>query len=174
MNQSDEFVELISGCQGRLFAYIAAALGDADRANEVLQETNLVIWRKSDDFEIGTNFDAWVFRIASFQVMAYRQRQLRDKLLFDQNLVENISCRAQQRSELYEARLKRLDRCIEKLPARSREVIRRRYCAGDSLQKIADDLQQTQNAIGQLLFRVKKKLIECVSQERRETGINVT
>lgn len=174
MNQSEEFVELIAGCQGRLFAYITAALGDAERANEVLQETNLVIWRKSDEFDIGTNFDAWAFRIATFQVMAYRQRRLRDKLLFDQRLVESISRRAQERSELYEARLKRLGRCIEKLPARSRDVVRRRYCSGDSLQKIAESLQQTPNAIGQLLFRVKKKLIECVSQEPRETGIDVT
>ncbi len=174
MNQSEEFVELIARSQGRLFAYIAAALGNADLANEVLQETNLVIWRKSDDFEMGTNFEAWIYRIASFQVMAYRQRRLRDKLLFDQKLVEKITHRAQQRSELYEARLRRLDRCIEKLPARSRDVIRRRYCSGDSLQQIADDLEHTQNAIGQLLFRVKRKLVECVSQERREMGIDVT
>ena len=127
MNQSDQFVELIAGCQGRLFAHIVAVLGNADRANEVLQETNLVLWRKSDDFEMGTNFDAWAFRVASFQVMAYRQRQLRDKLMFDQNLVENISRRVQERSECYETRLKQLDRCIEKLPARSRDVIKRRY-----------------------------------------------
>lgn len=174
MNKSEVFVELITNCQGRLFSFIAAALGNADIANEVLQETNLVIWRKSADFEIGSNFDAWVFRIASFQVMAYRQRQIRDKLMFDQDLVEKITHQSELRSEHYETRMTQLSRCIEKLPDRSREVIRRRYSGGQSLQEIADDIEQTQNAVGQLLFRVKRKLIECVSKNQGKVKFDVS
>jgi DNA-directed RNA polymerase specialized sigma24 family protein len=66
MNESEEFLRLLTDSQGRLFAYFAAALGDFDRANEVLQETNLVMWRKSGEFEMGSNFNAWSYRIAYF------------------------------------------------------------------------------------------------------------
>ncbi len=171
MNQSEEFLQLLTECQGYLFAYIAAALGDSDLANEVLQETNLVMWRKSDEFEMGSSFSAWSFRIANFQLMSHRQRQLREKLLFDQALVERITHSAQERSESYVARLKQLDHCISKMPARYRDVITRRYHNGESLRKIAEELQQTPNAIGQLLFRIKKKLSECVSRGSREATI---
>ena len=174
MNQSEEFLRLLTDSQGRLFAYISAALGDFDRANEVLQETNLVMWRKSDEFEMGSNFNAWSFRIANFQIMSYRQRRLREKLLFDQELVERIAHRAQERSETYAARMKQLDRCINKMPVRYRDVITRRYHRGETLQEIADAAEQTPNAIGQLLFRVKKKLFECVSHGLGEATPDVT
>lgn len=174
MNESDEFLQLLTESQGRLFAYLAAALGDADRANEVLQETNLVMWRKSDEFEMGSSFSAWSFRIASFQLMTHRQRQLREKLLFDQQLVEQIAQRAQQRSELYATRMKRLDGCISKLPDRYRDVITRRYHNGESLKEIAAELQQTPNSVGQLLFRVKKKLIDCVTRGSMEATADAT
>ncbi|MGI9474551.1 MAG: sigma-70 family RNA polymerase sigma factor [Rubripirellula sp.] len=174
MNQSEEFLRLLTDSQGRLFAYIAAAFGDFDRANEVLQETNLVMWRKSDEFEMGSNFNAWSMRIANFQIMSYRQRHLRDKLLFDQALVDQIAQRAQERSESYATRMKQLDSCINKMPIRYRDVITRRYHHGESLQEIGEGLKQTPNAIGQLLFRVKKKLFECVSQGVREATIDVT
>jgi RNA polymerase sigma-70 factor (ECF subfamily) len=173
MNRSEEYLRLLTDHQGRLFAYISAALGDFDRANEVLQETNLVMWRKSDEFEMGSNFNAWSYRIANFQIMSHRQRQLREKLLFDQALVERIAQRAQERSESYATRMMQLDRCISKMPVRYRDVITRRYENGETLQEIADGLQQTPNAIGQLLFRVKKKLIECVSHGAREATTDV-
>ena len=43
MNESDEFLKLITEFQGRLFGFILSLLGDADQANEVLQETNLAL-----------------------------------------------------------------------------------------------------------------------------------
>lgn len=164
MNQSEEFLRLMTDSQGRLFAYISSTVGDFEVANDVLQETNLVLWRKSDEFEIGSNFNAWSTRIASFQVMSQRQKQFREKLLFNQDMVEQIAHRAQERSELYRTKIEQLDRCINKLPARYQEVITRHYHHGEALQEIAESAKQTPNAIGQLLFRVRKKLIACVSQ----------
>lgn len=163
MNQDEEFVELITNCQGRLFAYINAALGNADSAVDVLQETNLVIWRKSSEFEPGTNFEAWAFQIASFQVMAFRQRRMRDRLKFDRDIIEQITRRAAKRGEVYEARLTRLSKCINKLPERSRAVVRLRYSQGESLRTIAKELHRTENAISQLVFRIRRQLLDCIS-----------
>ena len=38
--------------QGRLFGYILSLLGDADAANDVLQEANIVLWRDSREFRV--------------------------------------------------------------------------------------------------------------------------
>ena len=70
--------------------------------------------------------------------------------------------------------MKQLDRCISKMPLRYRDVITRCYHHGETLQEIGVGLQQTPNAIGQLLFRVKKRLFECVSQGLREATTDVT
>lgn len=84
---SDAFVQLMTEHQGRLYAYVLSLLGDPDQANDVLQEANLVLWRNAGEFQMGSNFRAWAFRIAHFQVMAHRQRQLRDRLVFDDELL---------------------------------------------------------------------------------------
>lgn len=49
MNHSDEFLQWNTEFQGRLFSFVMSTLGGVDQANEVLQETNLALWRKPDE-----------------------------------------------------------------------------------------------------------------------------
>lgn len=173
MNDSDEFLQLITEFQGRLFGFILSMLGDVDQANEVLQEANLVLWRKSDEFQRGTDFKAWSFRVAHFQVMAFRQRQIRDRLVFDAEVLEQITREANKQDEVYEHRLERLEDCIARLPERSRDVLCRFYENGESMSTIGATLKRTANAVGQMLFRIRKALIVCVSDENREEAADV-
>jgi RNA polymerase sigma-70 factor (ECF subfamily) len=168
MNKSDEFLGLITEFQGRLFGFLLSLLGDVDQANEVLQETNLVLWKKSDEFRSGSNFKAWSFRVAHFQVMAFRQRQVRDRLVFDDEALEQITCEAGVQDDVYEHRMKLLEDCIVRLPERSREALGLFYEKGESLDSIAATMKRKANAVGQLLFRIRKSLIECVTKKGRE------
>jgi RNA polymerase sigma-70 factor (ECF subfamily) len=169
MNNSDEFLQLITEFQGRLFGFVLAMLGDVDQANEVLQETNLVLWRKSDEFEPGSDFKAWSFRVAQFQVMAFRQRQIRDRLVFSDEVIEQFSRDAAAQDEAYEQRIELLGTCIDSLSERNRDVLCRFYDQGESLDTIAASLKRTANAVGQMLFRIRRSLIQCVSNENGVT-----
>jgi len=44
----------------------------------VLQETNLVLWRKADEFNEEMSFVTWACAIAKFQVKAQRRDMQRD------------------------------------------------------------------------------------------------
>lgn len=55
---SAEFVRLLTGNQRKLYAFILSLLRRPADADDVLQETNMVMWRKCAEFEPGTNFDA--------------------------------------------------------------------------------------------------------------------
>ncbi len=165
MNNNDEFLRLITEFQGRLFGYLLSMLGDTDQANEVLQETNLVLWRKSNEFQAGSDFKAWSFRVAHFQVMAFRQRQIRDRLVFDDDMVETFGRDASAQDEAYKQRIELLETCIDNLSERNREVLCRFYDEGQSLDVIAASLKRKANAVGQMLFRIRKALIDCVSGE---------
>ena len=78
-NNTADFVQMMIGCQSRLYAFIMSLVHNGEHAADILQQTNLVMWEKSDEFEMGTNFSAWTFQIARYQVMAFRQRQRRDR-----------------------------------------------------------------------------------------------
>ena len=64
-----EFIDQFVTTQRRVYLFLLAQLGNPDIAEEVLQNTNVVIWSKWKNFEPGTNYIAWVYRIASFEVM---------------------------------------------------------------------------------------------------------
>jgi RNA polymerase sigma-70 factor (ECF subfamily) len=99
MGHQETLVQLMTEHQGRLYAYILSLLGNPDQANDVLQDTNVVLWRSIGEFRVGSNFKAWAFRIAHFQVMACRQRQIRERLFFDDDLLSTLSLAAREMDE---------------------------------------------------------------------------
>ena len=59
-----EFLELYSHNYPRLQFYLTSLMPMADDAADVLQETSLVLWKRFDTYETGTNFFAWACKIA--------------------------------------------------------------------------------------------------------------
>ena len=81
-HNSESFLVLVTGAQRALHAFILKLVPSLADADNILQETNLVLWSKQGEFRLGTDFLAWAFRIARYQVMAYRKRQSLDRLVF--------------------------------------------------------------------------------------------
>lgn len=76
--KTHEFIKLLTGHQSALRAFIVSLMPGSPDVQDVLQDTNVVIWEKMDSFEPGTNFKAWVFTIARNMVKAQlkKNRQL--------------------------------------------------------------------------------------------------
>ena len=77
MELSDEFILELTQVQQRLLSYIYRRVANREQAQEVLQQTNLVLCRKADDFELGTNFNAWAFAVAHYQILSHRKNVAR-------------------------------------------------------------------------------------------------
>ncbi len=160
-----EFIQLLTGSQSRIYAYIYSLVFDADQADDILQQTNAVLWEKSSEFEIGTNFVAWSFRIAYFQVLAHRKKQQRDRLVFDDTLLGSIASAASESDAAFESKQRQLRKCLDKLSQRQRECVQRRYDAGANLDAIAADMNLKSNAVKQLLYRARNALHRCVHSD---------
>ena len=163
---SFEFVQLLTSHQSRLYAYVLSLLGDRTQAEDVMQETNAVLWRKAHEFQIGTHFGAWMLKVAYFQVMAHRRKLTRDRLVFDDDFLQEIAEDAEEHCEWQEEKQRLLGDCIEKLNERYQEIIRHRYLEGATLKSIATQTGQSENAIKQALFRARAALIECVKGQQ--------
>ncbi|GAA4437021.1 sigma-70 family RNA polymerase sigma factor [Bremerella cremea] len=162
MTDSAEFIQLLTSHQSRLYAYILSLVFDRNEADDVLQQTNVVLWRSANDFDLGTNFVAWSFRIAYYQVLAHRKRQQRDKLIFDDDMLSEIAHVASESDQTFLVRQRLMRDCIQKLNERQRDVIQRRYRRGATLELIAEETQRKVNAVKQILFRARENLIRCV------------
>lgn len=168
MEDQDDFVLEIIDVQNRLAAYIYSLVLDAELSRDILQRTNLVLVEKKADYQPGTNFFAWACRIGFFEVLTDRRDKHREKLLFDDEMLQRLALCSEKSMERFDERTEALMQCLASLPERYRELILTRYRPGGSVSVIAKALNKTPAAVSSLLNRIRNRLIECV--ERKLSG----
>ena len=167
-SRTGEFVRLLTGTQSRLYAYICTLMGAAAPARDVLQETNLVLWDKAQEYDPARPFLPWAYRIAYLQVLAYRKRCARSRLVFDEELVSAVATEfarvdaRQQEDPMQDRRLEALDHCLGKLAAGGRSLIEERYRRGAPVEQIARRLRKAPNVVSASLYRIRKALHACI------------
>ncbi|QDT02850.1 ECF RNA polymerase sigma factor SigL [Rubripirellula lacrimiformis] len=159
------FVQQIAEHQDRLFGYVFSLLGDHNRASDVLQETNLVLWRKKAQFQAGQPFLPWAFAIARFQVLAHVRDRGRDRCILDAELVEQLAEQSEASAEQLDGVRQALRQCIAKLQPNHQDMIRRRYYRSASINEIAESLELGVSAVKVGLLRIRRRLAECVQTQ---------
>jgi RNA polymerase sigma-70 factor (ECF subfamily) len=161
-DRSTKFVELLTSHQRKLYGYIATMLlGDAAAA-DVLQETNLDLWNRLDDFDFDRPFLPWAFGFARQRVLVYRRTHCRSKLMFGEEALRLINEACIQYAAETDDRLIALRQCLQKLNPRQAELIQQRYVAKTPVKQIADKLDETVHNISSRLYRVRKALAKCI------------
>ena len=64
-----------------LYRTASRLLGDASRADDVLQDVYLQAWKSFDRFQPGTNCRAWLFKILFYSVHHYRRKWLNVRMV---------------------------------------------------------------------------------------------
>lgn len=157
----ERFVQDTIACQGVLYAFILSLTADRDWADEVLQETNVALLRKEDQFEPGSNFKAWACSVAFYQVLTSRKSRRRNRLVFDEKLLSTLSDEGGRHVEQQDARRQALRQCLAVLSPSQKSLLQRRY-RGDAVNRIAADLGRSVGAISQTLYRARQALKECI------------
>lgn len=163
---SEEVIRQITQRQRQLYSYIFSLVLNADDAQEVLQETNLALWRKRDEIHEITNFPAWACRVAYYEVLAFRKRAARDKLVFsfDDALLASLASEAEG-SVWQDSRGARLQACLRTLSHHSRELLQLRYATSLSVGEVARKMGRSAAAVSQSLYRIRKRLLDCVTRQ---------
>ena len=161
----EEFIKLFTKFQRRVFLFILSQVPTPVDAEEIHQETNVIIWRKFDRFELGTNFLAWACQIARYEVLKYRERQRRDRHLFSDEFVRQVASDAIEQADVLEQRRQHLAVWLSKLRDQDRELIQQRYSVGESGKSVAELIGRPSNSVYQSLSRIRRTLLECVNRQ---------
>lgn len=162
---SEEFVQLFTRSQRRLYLFILGQVPRPSDAEEILQNTNVVIWSKCDQFEPGTNFVAWAMTIARLETLKYRQKHARDRLQFSDEFVSRVAAAMETNSDLLDRRRQALANCLGKLKSDDRDLICRRYAPGASGKSVARALKRPANSVYQSIGRIRQMLLECIERQ---------
>ena len=161
---------LMTRYQQRIYSYIFTLVPRRSDADDLLQETSLVICEKFDDFEEGTDFLAWACQIAYWRVRYSRQKFARGKVFFDQDVLDAVAKTAAEMAEELDERHKALTYCLDKLSRRDREFVLTRYEPGCGVEEAARGSGRSMSAAYKALTRIRKLLLDCVTNQLESGG----
>jgi RNA polymerase sigma-70 factor (ECF subfamily) len=168
-----EFGKLLSGVQFDLYAFICILMEGEQDAADVLQDTNLALWGHAERYDAERPFLPWARSFAYNQVRAFRLRQARSRLVFDDTLLdwfaEHAADGAADAADPSD-RLRRLEGCLSKLTPKQRLLLRLRYAEEATLKGIAEQVGQSVSAVGVMLHRTRLALAECMKKAAGTVG----
>ena len=161
----DRISELFAAHQRRLAMFIGAMVTDPTDAEEILSQTNAVIWKKIDRFDpdsAGSDFLSWAFAIARREVLEYRRRKGRESRMLGSEVLEQLSGQYWKQESVLEARREALVHCMKRLDTEDRKLIEACYLPGAEVPKVAEKLKRKATSVYRSLRRIRQILSDCI------------
>ena len=160
----ERFATLLATCQRQVFLYAMSLVHHAADAEEVLQETNLVLWRKFDEYQPGTEFGRWACSVAYYEVLKLREKKMRHGRIFSDQFIDSLAAAGPPSTDELETRREALQRCLGKLSPEDRQLILSRYQPAADTRSVAEALGRSLQGTRRALHRIRLALLGCVER----------
>ena len=173
------FQELVSRYQTRLLNFIYRTISDREKAEDLVQEVFIRVYRHIGRFDRSKKFSTWIYTIASNLAKNELRNRSRNPLV----LFQSIKKTGQQEDErplqfedtqsrpddLYRKRhLRELDEeSVAKLPAHHREVFMLRELEGKSYEEIAEITHTNLGTVKSRLNRARTSFADLIEPKLR-------
>ena len=164
----EAFIRLMSSCQKRLFLYLRGLLSSRDLAEETLQDTNVILWRKRAAYEPGTNFVAWACQIAFFRGLRRGGTNVatrRSSATYFSPISRRTCWPPPRRRTRWRSDWKTASRSSN---VSDRELLERRYTPGSNTRAVAAGMGCSIDAVYRALRRIHGRLFDCITGKLRE------
>lgn len=146
-------------------AFVFASIQCFADAEDVVQKVALTVARRFDEYDEKRPFQAWALWLAKSRVIDHYRVKGREKLVFSEPLLEGLAQSLVTRQPAQTAKAAALESCIEKLPAKSKKLMKLRYEDGASAKEMAEILKSSAASVRVLLHRVRNMLADCINME---------
>jgi RNA polymerase sigma-70 factor (ECF subfamily) len=164
-------VQNIANVQNRLRGFIRSLLVKSKDVDDILQEVNIVLWEKSDQFKPGTSFWAWASQIARYKVINHLRSYGRDRYVFDEEFIMQVADVAEEKFAQHDQCYDALDQCLKKLPMTQRRLLDLRYFEKHSIEKVATLTDRPSGSIKVTLYRIRSALRSCIEKQIAQTKV---
>jgi RNA polymerase sigma-70 factor (ECF subfamily) len=156
------FLSLFLRSERDIFRYVAVFVPNVADAEDIVQQTALALWEKFDAYDPSQPFTPWACRFALNKARQWIERRQRWQALLQNGLLEELSQRREELRPELEARLKHLERCLNKLPEEQRSLVEGYYYRRDTIEKLSAASSRTVAATYKTLQRVRQALQSCI------------
>jgi RNA polymerase sigma-70 factor, ECF subfamily len=145
-----------------LFGYLWAMVRDANDAEDLYQQTSIVLWKKFGEYRDGTSFFSWALAAARYEILNFlrvRKRRRQFSAELNARLSEVFD---DLNTDLLQVRLDALRDCKEKLGENDRRLLD--ACYGNTLtfRETAIQLGKSPKSVYDSLRRIRGVLMECI------------
>jgi RNA polymerase sigma-70 factor (ECF subfamily) len=166
---SGEFLGHMLKSQRALRNYLFSLHPRERDIDDLLQETARTLWKEFGKFDRSREFLPWALRIGYFEVLRFRKKQTRDRLVFSEDLLELLA--DEEPPDVSENAARRaLDACLAKLDAHSREVLMARYDQQQTVAELASERNTSVHRLYRLLDRARASVVTCIRRHLHLEG----
>jgi RNA polymerase sigma-70 factor (ECF subfamily) len=162
--EREAFTALVQACHVPVRALLSVLVHDRDDADDLAQQTFVFAYEHLRDYQVGTNFLAWVKAIARQYAQDHRKRAAQRRGSQERFLRSEIARRASELAgdDAQEGRLKLLEQCVQRLPDLQRSFLREAHDRASTLEDLARRMQRPATAIRKQISRLYELLRNCV------------
>jgi RNA polymerase sigma-70 factor (ECF subfamily) len=158
-----EFAEHLRAHQSLLFGYIHALLHNLNDADDLFQQTTLVLWKKFDQYDRRRSFLSWSCGVARFEIANFLRGRGRQRLYFTDELnLLLIEAQQEIKHDELEERRQALINCTAKLRASDRQLLEDCYCDSNGVTEVARRHGRSPQSVYNSLRRIRRALFECI------------
>lgn len=162
ISNTERFLKLLMANDKRIYAFILTLVPSRIDADDLMQETVTIMWRKFDDFEPGRDFVAWGIGIARYKVLEYRKKKRKSQIRFNDQVHALLETDAKNMLGRLDERLEALQHCLSKLSERDRKLIAMRYEQDLTIKAISERVEQSIHKVYRGIIQIHDILLRCV------------
>ena len=166
----EAFTRLLLKHEPSIRSYVRSMLPTCDGVDDVLQEVAIVAWRKFGQLEDGEDFRLWVCVIARFEVLKWRRKHARDRLVFREETLKLLADCELERLEARERERRVLDGCLDKMSPAERALLMSVHTPGSSVARIAQESGREVKRLYRQLDKLRAALRACVATSLSAKG----
>ena len=159
-----QFLSLFMANERRIYNFILSLVGNYSDADDLMQETAVVMLRRFDEFEAEGNFAAWGMQVARYKILNFRKRRGNKLRLFSSEAFERIIAQSEVLIERDDERMRALQDCVLKLNENDRRLISMRYENEITTREVAERIGRSVEGLYQSLARIHKLLLQCINR----------
>ena len=163
-HDSQEFAALFVKSQRQIYGYILTIVPNPNDADEILQETSLILWEKPRPYSTQQDFTCWACGVARNVIRNWRAKRDRDRHVFSEAMIEALADVREERSGWLERCSTALIPCIGRLSDSQQQILTQFYRGNVSAAEIAKQFDTSENSIHQRMHRNRRRLANCVQE----------
>lgn len=164
-------MELYVCNQDMLYGYIASLLPNKADADDVFQETSLILWEKRGSYDPERSFIGWSYGIARNVVANYVRKNKNRGVALNPDLFSKVEAVRQRVGDALQKQADAMQECLQRISEKQRAFVVTCYSEQTKITEVAAEMGVSENALYQRLSRLRRQLMDCIRRALRKEGM---